>query len=134
MSAQNKSIGVANTTTSCKYITFPYDANTVTQKIFTASQKCVVTDIRGATRVAGSGGACTFDFWKAASGVAVASGTKLNTTTFDIAGTADTNQVVSLVALPATVTLAVGDSIGVVLTGTPTSAVGAVTITLEPTS
>ena len=68
----------------------------------------------------------------AATTVAIGSGTALHTGTFDIVGTADANQVVSLSATVADVTLAAGDSIGYVLTGTATSAVGNVTITLVP--
>ena len=47
-------------------------------------------------------------------------------------GTADTNQELALAANQDTLTLAAGDSIGYVLTGTATGAVGNLTITVEP--
>lgn len=128
----NRVLGAANATSMSKFITFNYDANTVTQKVFIAPFACVVTGIQGATRVAGSGGACTLAPYKAASGVAVGSGTALTTGTFNVVGTADTNQELTLVSNPDSLSLAAGDSIGFVLSGTPTSAVGSITITVEP--
>jgi hypothetical protein len=113
-------------------INLEYIATLVTQKVWVAPRPCVVVDIRGATRVAGSGGACSIQFFKAASGVAVGSGTLLHAGTFDLVGTADTNQVLTLVPDNAKLTLAAGDSIGYVLTGTATSAVGCVCVTVEP--
>lgn len=109
-----------------------YTASMVTQSIYTASRAVRVKSIIGRPRVAGSGGACTLAFFKAASGVAVGSGTALHTGSFNVVGTADTNQVLSLSATVSDVTLAAGDSIGYVLTGTPTSAVGNLTVTVVP--
>jgi len=125
-------LGAANATSACKYITFNYTAALVTQKVFTAPIACRVVSIQGVTRVAGSGGACTLAFYKAASAVAVGSGTLLHSGTFNVAGTADTNQDLTLVPVDASLTLVPGDSIGYVLTGTATDAVGAITITVEP--
>lgn len=127
-----RALGVSDASDYCKFITLNYVAALVTQKIFTASRKLIITDIRGAPRVAGSGGACSIQFWKAASGVAVGSGTLLHAGTFDLVGTADINQALTLVPNQDSLTLNPGDSIGYVLTGTATSAVGGVTITLEP--
>lgn len=132
MTAQHKSTGVANTTNSSKVVTLNYISTIATQKIFVASVPMMVTDITGVTRVAGSGGACTLAFYKAASAVAVASGTLLHSGTFNMVGTADTNQTLTLVTNLDSLTLQPGDSIGYELTGTATSAVGNVTITLEP--
>jgi len=128
----NRNMGVSNATRASKFITVPYIASLVTQKVFVAPFPCIVTGIVGVPRVAGSGGACTVQFWKAASGVAVASGTLLHSGTYDLVGTADINQDLTLVGSQTARTLAAGDSIGYVLTGTATSAVGAITITLEP--
>ena len=127
-----RALGVANATSQSKFIVWKYDANSVTQKFFTAPIALRVTAIQGATRVAGSGGACTYSFYRAGDGVAVASGTVLHSGSFDVVGTADTNQYLTLSTNPADLLLAPGDSIGAALTGTPTSAVGEVTVTLEP--
>lgn len=124
--------GAATAQACSEFIQLNYIATLVTQKIWVAPYPCVVTDIRGATRVAGSGGACSIQFFKAASAVAVGSGTLLHSGTFDLVGTADTNQVLTLVNNPASLQLAAGDAIGYVLTGTATSAVGTVGITVEP--
>jgi len=127
-----RSRGVAVSSDMQESITIPYTSALVTQKVWTAVRPMVVTDIVGVTRVAGSGGACSIKLYKAASGIAVGSGTLLHTGTFDLVGTADTNQVLTLVAdLPST-TLQPGDSLGYVLTGTATSAVGVVTVVMEP--
>lgn len=113
-------------------INFDYVAALVTQKVYVAARRSLVVDIRGVTRVAGSGGACSVQFFKAPSGTAVGSGTLLHSGTFDLVGTADINQVLTLVGNVDTLTLNVGDSIGYVLTGTATSAVGTITVTIEP--
>ena len=113
-------------------ITHPYISSLVTQKIFIATVPVRVVAINGVTRVAGSGGACTVSFYKAASGVAVGSGTLLHSGSFNLVGTADTNQTLTLVSNVDTLTLVPGDSIGYVLSGTATSAVGTVNVVVEP--
>ena len=109
-------------------ITLNYTASLVTQTIFTATRPCRVKAIIGRTRVAGTGGACTIAFFKAATAVAVGSGTALHTGSFNLVGTADANQTLTLATNAPDLVLAAGDSIGYVLTGTATSAVGNVTV------
>jgi hypothetical protein len=124
---------INSSTAGCIPVSFNYTSALVTQSVFTASRAFRVKSIIGRVRVAGSGGACTIQFFKAPSATAIGSGTALdNSSTFNIAGSADTNQTITLSSTVATVTLAAGDSIGYVLTGTATSAVGSVTITLVP--
>lgn len=124
---------INSSTAGCVPVSFNYTSALVTQSVFTASRAFRVKSIIGRVRVAGSGGACTIQFFKAPSATAIGSGTALdNSSTFNIAGSADTNQTITLSSTVATVTLAAGDSIGYVLTGTATSAVGSVTITLVP--
>lgn len=125
-------LGAANATSYSKFITINYVAALVTQKVFVAPVACVVIGIAGVPRVAGSGGACTLAFYKAADAVAVGSGSLLHSGTFNVAGTADTNQYLTLVTDQTVLQMAAGDSIGYVLTGTATSAVGNITITVEP--
>ncbi len=129
-----RTLGVANATSSSKFIELRYTANTVTQKVFVAPIPLRITSIQGVPRVAGSGGACTFTFIKTPDAVAPTSGTSLSAGSFDVAGTADINQYLTLSIVPGAMDLAPGDAISMVLTGTPTSAVGVVVITVEPQS
>lgn len=125
-------LGVADSGSSQDTVTCNYTASMVTQQIFTENRKSLIVDIRGINRVIGSGGACTVQFFKSASGVAVGSGTLLHSGSYNVVGTADTQQILTLVSNMDSLTLNPGDSIGYVLTGTPTSAVGSFSITVEP--
>lgn len=127
-----RKLGVMDSTSCSEVITFNYTSALVTQKVFIAIQPCVVTGVMGVPRVAGSGGACTVQFFKVPNGTAVASGTLLHSGSYDLVGAADTNQTMTLVTNPDTLTLKAGDAIGYVLTGTATSAVGTMQVTLEP--
>lgn len=109
-----------------------YTAALVTQTIFTAARPMRVKSIIGRVRVAGTGGACTIAFFKAPSGTAVGSGTALHTGSYNLVGTVDANQTLTLSTTAGALDLAAGDSIGYVLTGTATSAVGNVTVGLQP--
>lgn len=110
-----------------------YIATLVTQTIFTAARGYRVKSITGRVRVAGTGGACTIAFFKAPSGTAIGSGTALHSGSFNLVGTADAVQDLTLSAVAGALDLVDGDSIGYVLTGTATSAVGNVSIGLQPT-
>lgn len=127
-----RSLGSVDSSMCQQNINFDYLATLVTQKIFVANRVSRVVDIRGVPRVAGSGGACSVQFFKAASGVAVGSGTLLHGGTYDLTGTADTNQTLTLVTDVNALTLQPGDAVGYVLTGTPTSAVGTFAVCIEP--
>ncbi len=130
-----RALGVMDSQGACKYVNIPYDANTVTQAHFVCQFPCRLVAINGRPRVAGSGGACTFVPWKAPSGVAAASGTALQpagATAFNVAGTADINQSLTLVGDATVRTFNVGDSFNLVLSGTPTSAVGIITAVFDP--
>lgn len=127
-----RALGIMDSQSACKYVDFKYDANTVTQAAFVAEFPCRLAAIRGRPRVAGSGGACTFTFFKCASAIAAASGTSLSGSSFNVAGTADTNQTVTAVSDVESRTFQAGDSLNIVLTGTPTSAVGVLTFTFDP--
>jgi hypothetical protein len=80
------------------------------------------------------GSAVSLQLVKAASGTAVSAGTAILATAFDLKGTADTNQrAAASTEFSATLTdrqLKGGDSLGLKLTGTPTS-VANVTVTVE---
>lgn len=128
-----RELGSANATSMSKYIPFNYIATVVTEAFFVAPIACRVTAIQGRPRVAGNdGSAVTFTFYKSASGVAAASGTLLHSGTYDLKGTADTNQSLTLVSNVDSLTLNAGDAISAVLTGTATAAIGTITVTVEP--
>ena len=116
-------------------ITASYQWNAVSLLItipfFTATRRWKVAGIAGRVLVAGAGGACTFVVNKAPSGTTLGNGTALNTGSFNVVGSADGVQTLTLAAA-ANLEIAIGDSIGIVLTGTPTAAVGTVTVTLVP--
>jgi len=130
-------LGVVDSSMCRANVNFDYTAALVTQKFYVESApngRCVV-DIRGIPRVAGSGGACTLQIFKVPDGVAVASGTLLHSGSYNLVGTADFQQVLTLIPDPTGTALCLkaGDALGYVLTGTATSAVGTITVTTEPT-
>lgn len=133
MPDQNRALGVGNSTSEAKTIQYNYTSALVTQAIWVAPWPCIVTHINGRPRVAGSdGSAVTLSFYKVPDKTAVASGTLLHSGTYDMKGTADTNQFLTLVSNADSLTLKKGDAIGYALTGTATNAVGTVTVTVEP--
>lgn len=69
---------------------------------------------------------------KAASGTAIASGTALHSSSINLRGTADTNQVLTLSTTSTDLDIAAGDAIGLDLSGTLTAATGVVSIGLSP--
>jgi len=109
-----------------------YTASTVDCTLFTADRPYVVKAVRGRVDVAGTGGACTAVMRKVPSGTAITSGTALHTGSFNLVGTANAQQALTLSTTPSDLLLAAGDSICFDLTGTATSAVGNITITLNP--
>lgn len=113
-------------------VVVPYVATTVSNSAFTAARAYVVQAISGRVETAGTGGACTFSIYKTPSGTAGASGVLLHTGTFNLVGTAATVQNLALSATASALLMAAGDSIYVALTGTATSAVGSLTVTLCP--
>lgn len=115
-----------------EFVQINYTASIASTSIFTAPRACIVKAIRGRVDVAGTGGACTLAFRKAPSGTAGGSGTLLHSGTYNIVGTANASQSLTLSTTPSDLLLAAGDSIYVVLSGTPTSAVGNITVALCP--
>lgn len=107
-------------------------ASPATQIVLTANRAMRLQGIRYRVEVSGTGGACTFVINKAPSGTAISAGTILHTGTFNVAGTAATTQTGTLSTTTGAVNLAAGDSVGIIITGTATSAVGAVTLWFNP--
>lgn len=129
-----RSLGVANSQSCATTVQVPYTASSVTQAVFIAKIPCVVTGIDYRQRVASTSG--TAQFYKAASGVAAASGSALHSTAFDLSNavTVDTNYSATLVSDSKALTLSPGDSINVVFGGTMTNGVGYLQVFVEPLS
>ena len=113
-------------------VTISYNVPAADITFFVADRPYVVQGIRGRVDVAGTGGACTATIRKVPSGTALASGTALHSSTYNLVGTAATMQSLTLSTTASDLLLAAGDCIAFDLTGTATSAVGAITVTLNP--
>ncbi len=113
-------------------IQFWYNVPAINQSIFTADRSMIVKGLRGRVDVLGTGGACTYQIRKAVSGTIGTSGVLLHSGTFNLVGTINTMQQLTLTATLADLQLAAGDSIYMHLTGTATSAIGSVTAHLVP--
>ena len=101
---------------------------TVAVCLLNAGRAMVIDSIIGRPFVAGTGGAATWAVWKAPSGTAPISGTALHSGTFNMVGTINTDQTLTLT----TTTVAAGESVWAVPTGTATSAVGSIAINCRP--
>lgn len=113
-------------------VTLNYLATTTDCTIFTADRPYTVKAIRGRVDVAGTGGACTAVIRKVPSGTAITSGTALHTGSYNLVGTANAQQTLTLSTTASDLLLAAGDSIAYDLTGTATSAVGNISVLLNP--
>jgi len=108
-----------------------YDAGSIDKRFFVASRNCIITGVRLTPTVAGTdAGVVTAMVEKTATTEAIGSGTNVLTATFNLKGTADVVQVGSLGA-PSAITLAVGDSLALNLTGVMTNATGVVTVDFQ---
>ena len=96
--------------------------------IMNTGRAMVIDSIIGRPFVAGTGGAATAAVWKAPSGTAPISGTALHSGTFNLVGTIHTDQPLTLT----TTTVAAGEAIWVVFTGTATSAIGHISVNCRP--
>jgi len=117
-------------------INMPYSAITNTTGAFLVvssqilNRRMVVKAISGVVDTAASN-AVTATVYKAPSATALGSGTALHTGTFNLQGTAATNQALTLSGTA--VDVAAGNRIGFVISGAPGAAgVGVITVTLAP--
>ena len=110
-----------------------YNASSVDAVFYVAQRQVRVEGITGRVTVAGTdGGAVTAVIRKVPSGTAITAGTALHSGTFNLKGTADTNQALTLSTTASDLLLAAGDSLAIDFTGTLTSATGAVTVGMNP--
>ena len=118
--------------------TIPYTAITHTTGAFlTASthivnRRMVVKAISGVVDTAATN-AVTASLFKAPSATAIGSGVALHTGSFNLQGTAATNQALTLSTVSGALDVAAGSRIGFVISGAPGAAGGGViTVTLAP--
>jgi hypothetical protein len=119
-------------------ITLNYSAITNTSGAFLTvsgpimNRRFVVKAISGVVDTQASN-AVTATLYKAASATALGSGTALHSGTFNLQGTAATNQALTLSTTSGVLDVAAGSRIGFVISGTPGAAgVGSITVTLAP--
>lgn len=109
-----------------------YNVPAADASFFVADRAYVVKGIRGVNDVIGTGGACTAVIRKVPTGTALTSGTALHSGTYNLVGTAATNQILTLSTTASDLLLAAGDRLAIDYTGTATSAIGCVTVTMTP--
>lgn len=110
-----------------------YNASAVDKVAFVATRRYIVKAITGRPTVAGTdGGAVTAVIKKAASATAITAGTALHSSTYNLKGTADTIQALTLSTTASDLEIPAGTAIGIDFTGTLTSATGVVSVVLAP--
>jgi hypothetical protein len=114
-------------------VNIEYNASSVDKVAFVATRSYIVKAITGRPTVAGTdGSAVTAVIKKAASATAITAGTALHSSTFNVKGTADTIQALTLSTTASDLVIPAGTAIGIDFTGTLTSATGVVTVSLSP--
>lgn len=114
-------------------VNIEYLAASVDKVAFVAQRAFIVKGIMGRPTVAGTdASAVTAVIKKAASGTAITSGTALHSSTYNLKGTADTVQTLTLSTTAGDLRIDAGTAIGIDFTGTLTSATGVVTLLLSP--
>lgn len=112
-------------------VNIEYNASSVDKFSFVAPRRYIVKSIVGRPTIAGTdAGAVTAVIKKAASATLITAGTALHSSTFNLKGTADTNQTLSVTS--ADNEIPSGTAIGIDFTGVLTSATGVVTVLLAP--
>ena len=114
-------------------VNIEYNASAVDKVAFVATRRYIVKAITGRPTVAGTdGGAVTAVLKKAASATAITAGTALHSSTYNLKGTADTIQALTLSTTASDLDIPAGTAIGIDFTGTLTSATGVVSVVLAP--
>lgn len=110
-----------------------YVAASVDKTFWVAARKCRVKSIIGRVTVAGTdAGAVTAIIRKVPSGTAIGSGTALHSSSFNLKGTADTNQTLTLSTTSSDLDMAAGDALAADFTGVLTAATGVFAVALSP--
>lgn len=112
-------------------IPITFTATDISRRVFIALRACRVKSARSAFATASSSGTWTVE--KTPSGTAPGSGTALLTGAVALSGTANTTVAGTLIATQASLTLAAGDALSIVIAGTMTNLVGGMaTIGIAP--
>ena len=112
-------------------VSIEYTPTTIPKISFVATRSYVIKSIMGRVDVAGTdAGAVNANVLTAANGTRIAGGTSAHTGTYNLKGTAATNQLLNVNAVPPIV--AAGTAIGVTFSGVMTSATGTLNICLVP--
>lgn len=115
------------------FASFPYNAASVDATFFVATRSMAVKAITCKPTVAGTdGGAVTAVIRKVPDATAIAAGTALHSSTYNLKGTAVTNQALTVSTTASDLVLAAGYALAVDFTGTMTSATGVVTVAMCP--
>lgn len=126
-------VGIDNAQAGFVNVDIEYNASSVDKVSFVAARSYRVKGIVGRVTVAGTdAGAVTASVVKAASATAITSGTALHSSTFNLKGTANTNQTLTLSTTSSALDIAAGDCIAVDFTGVLTSATGVISVSLAP--
>lgn len=127
--------GAATGSGSPLAVSVTYNASSVDLTFYVASRAMLVTGITGRPTVAGTdAGAVTAIVRKVPDATAIGSGTALHSGSYNLKGTASTNQTLTLSTTGSDLLLAAGDALALDVTGTLTSATGTVTVSLLPVS
>lgn len=111
-----------------------YTAATLDRVVAVIGRPMAVKAVHGRVTVAGTdAGAVSAIVRKVPSGTAITGGTPVHQGTFNLKGTVNTVQEMTIAAAPADVALLRGDSIAVDFSGVLTAAVGTISILMEPT-
>ena len=120
------------------HLSFPYSANANTTGAFLTSsgailnRRMIIKAITGVVDTAATN-AVTAALWKAPSATALASGVALHTGTYNLQGTASTNQSLTLSTVAGALDVAAGSRIGFVISAAPgVAGAGVITVTLAP--
>lgn len=126
-------VGVDGGTGEFVFVNIEYNASSVDKVSFVATRSYIAKSITGRPTVAGTdASAVTAVIKKAASGTAITSGTALHSSTYNLKGTADTVQALTMSTTASDLSIPAGTAIGIDFTGTLTSATGVVTVCLVP--
>jgi hypothetical protein len=114
-------------------VTGEYTASSVDKTVAIMPRRMIVQGIVGRVTVAGTdASAVTAVVRKVSSGTAIASGTALHSGSFNLKGTADTNQTLTLSTTASDLIVEAGQAIAIDFTGTLTSATGIIAVFLTP--
>jgi hypothetical protein len=114
-------------------VSIPWNASSVDEVFFVANAPYCVVGAKARVTAAGTdGSAVTGAIKHAGDGTAISGGTAIHSGTFDLKGTANTAQALTLSTTSSDLKLAAGEGLGIDFAGTLTTATGIATVDLRP--